>query len=102
MNPAEMLAGQMGGALLLGWVAHFMIGTILAVTYAVVTPWLPGPPAVRGALYGIAPLLLAQIAVMPMMGMTLFAGSAAMAVGSQRRRVSASGAGVPGHGTRNA
>lgn len=82
MNPAEMLAGQMGGVILLGWLAHFMIGTILALIYAVVAPWLAGPPAVRGALYGIAPFLLAQIVVMPMMGMPLFSGSIVMAMGS--------------------
>lgn len=82
MNPAEMLAGPMGGSLALGWVAHLMIGTILALIYAAVAPWLPGAPAVRGALYSIAPFLVAQIVVMPMMGMGLFSGSAVMAFGS--------------------
>lgn len=82
MNPAQMLAGAMGGSLVLGWGGHFMIGTILAVIYAAVAHTLPGPPVVRGALYGIAPFLLAQIAVMPMMGMPLFSGSAVMAMGS--------------------
>lgn len=82
MNPADMLAGKMGGMLLLGWMAHLMIGTILAIVYSVVAPWLAGPPAVRGALYGIAPFLLAQIVVIPMMGMPLFSGSAVMAMGS--------------------
>ncbi len=52
MNPANMLAGAMGGVLILGWIGHFMIGTILALTYAAVAPWLPGPSVVRGALYG--------------------------------------------------
>lgn len=82
MNPAEMLAGPMGGSMALGWVAHLMIGTILALIYAAVAPWLPGAPAVRGALYGIAPFLVAQIVVMPMMGMPLFSGSVVMAAGS--------------------
>lgn len=82
MNPAEMLAGAMGGVLALGWIAHFMIGTVLALAYAAVAPMLPGSPPVKGALYGIAPFLLAQIAVMPMMGMPLFSGSAVMAMGS--------------------
>lgn len=82
MNPAEMLAGQMGGQIALGWMAHLMIGSILAVLYAVVAPWIPGPPPLRGALYALAPFLLAQIAVMPMMGMPLFSGSVAMAMGS--------------------
>ena len=50
MNPAQMLAGPMGGVLLLGWAAHLMIGTVLALIYAAVARWLAGPPAVRGAL----------------------------------------------------
>lgn len=82
MNPAEMLAGQMGGNLALGWAAHFMIGVTLAAIYAVLSPSLPGPSAVRGAVYGVAPWLLAQLAVMPMMGMPLFSGSMMMAGGS--------------------
>jgi uncharacterized membrane protein YagU involved in acid resistance len=82
MNPAEMLAGAMGGNMALGWVAHFMIGTVLAVMYTFAAPILPGAPAVRGALFGIAPFLLAQILVMPMMGMPVFSGSAPMAMGS--------------------
>lgn len=82
MNPAEMLAGAMGGLLVLGWIAHFMIGTVLALIYAAVAPALPGPPAARGALYAIAPFLVAQIVVMPMMGMPLFSGSVVMAMGS--------------------
>jgi uncharacterized membrane protein YagU involved in acid resistance len=82
MNPAEMLATAMGGNLVLGWVGHFMIGVVLAVGYALVAPRLPGSPALRGALYGIAPWLLAQIVVMPMMGMPVFSGSAVMAMGS--------------------
>ncbi len=82
MNPAVMLAGAMGGSLVLGWMAHFMIGITLAAGYALVGQAFPGPGIVRGALYGIAPFLLAQIVVMPMMGMPLFSGSAAMAMGS--------------------
>lgn len=82
MNPAEMLAMSMGNMPALGWAAHFMIGAILAVIYAVVAPWIPGPPAARGAIYGLAPFLLAQIVVMPMMGMPIFSGSVALAMGS--------------------
>lgn len=83
MNPAEMLAGAMGGSLVLGWIGHFMIGIILAVIYAAfAAPTLPGHPAVRGALFGLAPFLVAQVAVMPMMGMPVFSGSMVMAMGS--------------------
>ncbi len=82
MNPARMLAGPMGGSLALGWMAHFMIGVVLAVGYAIVAPRLVGPPVARGALYGIAPFLLAQLAVIPMMGMPVFSGSVVLAFGS--------------------
>lgn len=82
MNPAVMLAGAMGGNLALGWAAHFMIGITLAAGYALVGSKLPGPGIARGALFGIAPYLMAQTMVMPMMGMPLFSGSVAMAMGS--------------------
>jgi uncharacterized membrane protein YagU involved in acid resistance len=82
MNPARMLAGAMGGSIVLGWIGHVMIGVILAIGYALVAPALQGPGWLRGALYAVAPWLLAQIAVMPMMGMPVFSGSVAMAMGS--------------------
>lgn len=82
MNPAAMLAGAMGGNAALGWIGHLMIGVILALGYALVAPALAGPPVLRGALYAIAPFLLAQVAVMPMMGMPVFSGSVSMATGS--------------------
>lgn len=82
MNPAEMLAGAMGGSLLLGWLGHLMVGIVLALGYALVAPALPGAPWLRGAMYGVAPWLVAQLIVMPMMGMPVFSGSFAMAVGS--------------------
>ncbi len=81
-NPAEMLAMQMGGNMVLGWVAHFMIGIILAVIYAIVAPSIPGAPVVRGALFGIAPWLVAMVVMMPMMGMPMFTGTMVGALGS--------------------
>ena len=82
MNPADMLADQMGGNAVLGWMGHFMIGVIFAEVYAVVAGFLPGPVVVRGALFALAPWLLAQVVVMPMMGMGLFSGDMTMAMGS--------------------
>jgi uncharacterized membrane protein YagU involved in acid resistance len=82
MNPAVMLAGAMGGSMVLGWLGHFMIGITLAMGYGLFGGSLPGPGWIRGAVYGLAPFLLAQIAVMPMMGMPFFSGFGLMAVGS--------------------
>ncbi len=83
MNVAAMLGSVMGGSLLAGWLAHFMIGTALAVVYgAFLATRLPGPGFVRGALYGLVPWIVAQLAVMPMMGAGLFGGSFGAAVRS--------------------
>jgi uncharacterized membrane protein YagU involved in acid resistance len=82
MNPAAMLAMAMGGMLAAGWAAHFMIGIVLAVGYGIVAGHLPGPAPLRGALYALAPWLMAQVVVMPMMGAGLFSGSVVLAAGS--------------------
>ena len=81
-NAADMLGGAMGGNIMLGWAAHLMIGIVLALIYAAVASHIPGPPAIRGALYSIAPWLLAMLVVMPMMGMPVFGGGTAPAIGS--------------------
>ena len=83
MNPAEMLAMKMGGVVLLGWAGHLMIGVVLALVYATVAvSRLPGPSIVRGMLFSLAPWLMAQVAVMPMIGMPVFSGSISLAMGS--------------------
>ncbi len=83
MDIAGMLASVMGGAIALGWIAHFAIGTVLALIYAAAfAQRLPGPALGRGALYSLLPWLAAQLVVMPMMGMGLFSGSVVMAAGS--------------------
>ncbi len=83
MNPADMLAMKMGGVPVLGWIGHLMIGVILAVVYArFVASRLSGPPAIRGAIFAIAPWLFAQLVMMPMMGMPVFSGAVSLAMGS--------------------
>jgi len=83
MNVPAMLANFMHMPAILGWAAHFMIGISLAVGYAVVfQSRLPGNPAVKGLIYSIFPWLMAQLIVMPMMGMSVFSGSVVMAMGS--------------------
>lgn len=82
MNPASMLGAKMG-SMVLGWMGHLMIGVVLAFIYTtLVLPRLPGPLIARGALFSVAPWLMAQLMVMPMMGMGLFSGSVALAGGS--------------------
>lgn len=82
MDVPGMLASVMGGILPLGWSAHFMIGTILAVGFAALQDKIPGPGIAKGMIYGLAPWLMAQVVVMPMMGMGFFSGAFAPAFGS--------------------
>lgn len=74
MDIPRMLADFMGLPVLIGWLAHFMVGTVLALIYAYsFIQKLPGAPWLKGALYGHFPWLLAQIMVNPMMGAGVFA-----------------------------
>lgn len=83
MNIGRMLGSMMGGSLVLGWMAHFVIGTILAVGFAALfAARLPGPPPVRGMIYALTPWLMAQLVVMPMMGAGFFSRSIIAAGGS--------------------
>lgn len=83
MDMGQMLGSVMGGNTAVGWAAHFMIGIAIAAGYAAVfASRIPGPPALKGALYSLLPWLMAQLVVMPMMGMGLFSGSTAAAGGS--------------------
>jgi uncharacterized membrane protein YagU involved in acid resistance len=83
MNIGAMLGSVMGGSLVLGWMAHFIIGTVLAIIYAALfASRLPGPGFLRGATYGLLPWLMAQLVVMPMMGAGVFSGSFFAAAGS--------------------
>jgi uncharacterized membrane protein YagU involved in acid resistance len=61
-------AGPVGG-----WIVHLGVGTVLALIYdATFVRWLPGPPAVRGAVYGAIVFIVAQIAFMPLVGAGVF------------------------------
>ena len=53
----------------LGWCLHFGIGIVLAVIYAAAfDARLPGPPIVRGMLYGAMVFVVAQVVFMPLVG----------------------------------
>lgn len=87
MNIGRMLSGFMGIPLVLGWMAHFMIGAVLALVYAFAfASRLPGSAWVKGLLFGLIPWLMAQLIVNPMMGAGVFASNTpspfAMVMGS--------------------
>lgn len=82
MNIGEMLGSVMGGSAALGWMGHFVVGTVLALGYGLLADHLSGPGVLRGSIYALAPWLMAQLVVMPMMGAGLFGGSVLAAGGS--------------------
>jgi uncharacterized membrane protein YagU involved in acid resistance len=79
--------GQMLGGWAMGMVLHFVNGTLIfPLIYAfLLYRFLPGPPVVKGVVWGVALWLIAQLMLMPMMGAGLFsmkAGGMMAAVGS--------------------
>ena len=80
MGMPPMPIGEMLGQFLrigtaAGWAMHVMIGLVLAGIYAALLAGrLPGAPALRGAIFGFAVFLVAQVVVTPMMGGGVFSG----------------------------
>ena len=74
LDVAAMLSGMMGAPLAAGWVAHFVIGTVVwGAGFAVLYDMIPGGSAVlKGIVFGIVAWLLMMILVMPMAGAGLF------------------------------
>jgi uncharacterized membrane protein YagU involved in acid resistance len=87
MDIAAMLGSMLGGSWVVGMVMHLINGTVIfpAIYAYVLYARLPGAPAMRGAIWGLALWLVAQTMVMPMMGAGLFSsamGGAMAAMGS--------------------
>lgn len=74
LDVIAMLSAMMGAPALVGWMAHFMIGTLAwGGGFALVYGLLPGGSAIgKGVIFGIAAWLGMMIMVMPMAGAGLF------------------------------
>lgn len=74
LDVVAMLAAMMGMPLALGWVAHFMIGTLAwGGGFAVLYRLIPGnSPVMKGVVFGAAAWLGMMVMVMPMTGAGLF------------------------------
>jgi len=68
MNAAAMLSGMMGAPIIVGWVMHFMIGIIFALGYSFlfVSTVKIENSVVKGAVFGFAAFVVAQIAMLMM------------------------------------
>jgi uncharacterized membrane protein YagU involved in acid resistance len=74
MDIAEKLGSMMGGSWMMGMIVHFINGTVIfALIYAyILFRFLPGPPWLKGLLWGAILWLLLEIVMMPMMGSGVF------------------------------
>ena len=73
LNIARMLGDMMGAGPSAGWVAHFMIGTVLwGILFALLDPYLPGPHWVKGIVFAAGAWILMMVLAMPMAGAGLF------------------------------
>jgi len=71
---AAVLARMLGGSWLAGMGMHFLIGTVALPVFYLTTlnRRLPGGPALRGLLWGIALWTFSQMVVIPMTGGGMF------------------------------
>ena len=73
LNAISMLAGMMNASLIIGWIAHFMIGTIVwGILFALLVDKLPGGIMASAIIFSIIAWLMMMIGPMPMAGEGLF------------------------------
>ncbi len=74
LDVIAMLSAMMGAPAVMGWLGHFMIGTLAwGGGFAVLYGMIPGGTAlIKGAVFGVAAWLGMMVMVMPMAGAGLF------------------------------
>jgi uncharacterized membrane protein YagU involved in acid resistance len=74
LDPIAMITAMAGASSqAVGWIAHFIIGSLFwGVGFAVVSPYLPGPFRLRGTIFAVGAWLMMMIVVMPMAGAGTF------------------------------
>lgn len=73
LNAIKMLADMMATPLLMGWVAHFMIGTVIwGGLFAVLVDKIPGSVLTSAILFSIGAWFMMMIGPMPMAGSGFF------------------------------
>ncbi|MDT8282338.1 MAG: hypothetical protein RQ982_05920 [Gammaproteobacteria bacterium] len=73
INAIKMLAGMMSAPLIMGWVAHFLIGTVIwGLLFAALVDKLPGSILSSAIIFSIGAWFMMMIGPMPMAGAGLF------------------------------
>ncbi len=74
MDIAALFGRMLGGSWWLGLIIHFTLGAIIfSLLYAyLLNPLLPSKPWTKGTLWGLTLWLVAQMLILPMIGMGFF------------------------------
>ncbi len=73
LNAIKMLAGMMHAPLIMGWVAHFMIGTVVwGLLYSLAVRVLPGGVMGSALIFSVIAWMMMMVGSMPMAGAGLF------------------------------
>lgn len=74
LNVISMLSSMMNSSAAMGWMAHFVIGTVaFGGLFALIESKLPGGALwLKGVIFGIGAWVLMMLAVMPMAGAGVF------------------------------
>jgi hypothetical protein len=74
LDPIAMITAMAGArSPVIGWIGHFVIGSIFwGIGFVVVSPYLPGPYWLRGTIFAVGAWLVMMIVMMPMAGAGLF------------------------------
>jgi uncharacterized membrane protein YagU involved in acid resistance len=77
MDIAAMLGSMLGGNWAAGMMMHVVNGSLIfpAIYAYALYDHVPGSPAIKGAIWGVALWLVAQVMVMPMMGGGVFSSN---------------------------
>lgn len=74
LDPVGMLAAMFGGPIALGWVMHFVIGTVAwGGGYALLYKYLPSnSPVIKGVVFGVLAWIAMMLVIMPIAGKGFF------------------------------
>ena len=74
LDVIAMLSAMMKGPAAMGWIGHFMVGTVVwGGSFAILKEYIPGGSMIgKGIVFGVIAWLLMMIMIMPMAGAGLF------------------------------
>jgi len=73
LNAINMLADMMNAPLLMGWITHFMIGTVVwGLLFSTIVEKLPSDIITNAVIFSVIAWLMMMMIVMPIAGAGLF------------------------------